>query len=112
MKTRIASGQQSLMAGAAASLALLFSPLVLAQSASGATAPPLAAQTAPAASEKKAPKTYRSAFEGYQPYTDEKIVSWKAANDVTAQIGGWRAYAKEASETSESVPATTPAAKP
>jgi outer membrane protein TolC len=32
----------------------------------------------------------------YQPFVDEKITSWKAANDKVGQIGGWRAYAKEA----------------
>lgn len=42
--------------------------------------------------------TFRSALEGYQPYTDEKIVNWKEANDVVGRIGGWRAYAKEARE--------------
>ena len=39
---------------------------------------------------------YRSAFENYQPHTDEKVISWKEANDNTDRIGGWRAYAKVA----------------
>lgn len=43
-----------------------------------------------------APAAFRSAFEGYQPYTDEKIVPWKEANDNVGRIGGWREYAKEA----------------
>lgn len=34
----------------------------------------------------------------YQPFVDEKVTSWKAANDKVGQIGGWRAYAKEARE--------------
>lgn len=79
------------------SLALLFvlPALALAQAgpASGsAVAPgaPIAAATSPA------PAEYRSAFEGYQPYTEEKTISWKEANDLTGRIGGWRAYAKEA----------------
>ena len=46
-----------------------------------------------------APPPYRSALEGYQRYTDEKPVNWKEANDTTARIGGWREYAKEASQT-------------
>ncbi|MEO7953125.1 MAG: hypothetical protein ABIR35_03380 [Polaromonas sp.] len=45
-----------------------------------------------------APPAYRSALDGYQRYTDEKTVSWKDANDTTARIGGWREYAKEASQ--------------
>ena len=43
-----------------------------------------------------APPAYRSALEGYQPYTDEKTVNWKEANDTAGRIGGWRAYAKQA----------------
>ena len=42
------------------------------------------------------PLAFQSALQGYQPYTDEKIADWKAANDTTARIGGWRVYAKEA----------------
>lgn len=41
---------------------------------------------------------YRSALEGYQPYSETRMVPWKAANDTVGQIGGWRAYAKEAAE--------------
>ena len=52
-------------------------------------APP--SQTAP-------PSAYRSAFEGYQRYSDEKITPWKESNDTVGKIGGWRAYAKEAQE--------------
>lgn len=53
------------------------------------------------------PPTFQSAFEGYLPYTEDKTVNWKAANDTTAQIGGWRAYAKEAS-----TPGVQPAPQP
>lgn len=54
------------------------------------------------------PPAYRSALEGYQPYTDEKIVNWKEANDNTGRIGGWREYAKEAGETQTPRGATKP----
>lgn len=50
-----------------------------------------------------APPAFRSAFEGYRPYTDEKMVNWKEANDNVGRIGGWREYAKQARQ---------PAAKP
>jgi hypothetical protein len=58
-------------------------------------------QTAPAAvpSMKQAlpqPPAFRSAFEGYQPYTDDGAPEWKKANDEVGKIGGWRAYAREA----------------
>ena len=68
----------------------------------------MAAHAQPAAPPEPLPTTqplaFQSALQGYQRYTDDKIVNWKAANDTTARIGGWRAYAKEAS-----APAATPA---
>ena len=65
------------------------------------------AQTAPAAPppQKKSPATsvaapsFQSAMDGYKPHKDEKTGSWKEANELTARIGGWRAYAKEAAQT-------------
>lgn len=45
-----------------------------------------------------APAAFRSALEGYKPYTDEKTVNWKEVNDNAGRIGGWREYAKEASQ--------------
>lgn len=63
----------------------------LAGAAMGQTPPPATATPAPATE-------FRSALDSYLPYTDEKIRSWKDANDTTARIGGWRAYAKEAQQ--------------
>lgn len=57
------------------------------------------AQTpAPVAQTQAASGEYRSALEGYRPYSEEKMVPWKEANDTVGKIGGWRAYAKEAAE--------------
>ena len=56
-----------------------------------------------------APAPFRSAFEGYQPYTDEKIINWKEANDSTGRIGGWRAYAKETRQTQQAPESKPPA---
>ena len=55
------------------------------------------AQTAPIEAST-APAGYRSAFENYQTYTDEKVTNWKAANANVGRIGGWQAYAKEAAQ--------------
>ena len=55
------------------------------------------AQTAPIEAST-APLGYRSTFENYRAYTDEKVINWKAANDNTGRIGGWQAYAKEAAQ--------------
>jgi len=77
--------------------------LALAQAAPASASS--AAPANPAAASSPTPPEYRSAFEGYQPYTDEKTLSWKEANDRIGSIGGWRVYAKEAQE-----PATPDAA--
>ncbi len=42
--------------------------------------------------------SYTSAIANYQPFVDEKVTSWKTANDNVGQIGGWKAYAKEAQQ--------------
>ena len=59
---------------------------------------------------------YRSAFDGYKPYTDDKLLNWKGANDTAGHIGGWRAYAKEARQLDTSASAhdmsQLPEAKP
>ncbi len=56
------------------------------------------------------PVIYRSSFNQYRPLGDEKVGNWKAANDKVHQIGGWRAYAKEAREPDVAAPAEKPAA--
>jgi hypothetical protein len=45
------------------------------------------------------PVGYTSPIADYQKFVDEKILPWKTANDKVAEIGGWRAYAKEAQTT-------------
>ena len=53
-----------------------------------------------------APLAFKSAFEVYQPYTDDQTGNWRQANDTVERIGGWRAYAKEAAaETAKPSPA-------
>jgi outer membrane protein TolC len=39
---------------------------------------------------------YTSPIVDYQKFSDEKVLPWKAANDKVGEIGGWRAYTKEA----------------
>ena len=71
------------------------------------------AQTAAPISDT-APAAYRSTLEGYKPYTDEKIMSWKESNDTAGRIGGWREYAKQAAqpESTPATPATAPKPDP
>jgi len=39
---------------------------------------------------------YQSVFEGYQTISEPKLTPWRAANETVRDVGGWRAYAKEA----------------
>ncbi len=54
--------------------------------------------------------TYRSTFDTYQRFTDEKVGSWRDANDTVGRIGGWRAYAKEGREATPQGSPTPPGA--
>ena len=60
-------------------------------------------QTAPPVKDEKLTNTteapivqYKSSFTDYVPYSEQSIESWHKANARVEQIGGWRAYAKEA----------------
>jgi hypothetical protein len=79
------------------STAVLWASVALAQPTPTPRAAPRMTEAVPAG--------FQSVLEGYKPYTEEKTVNWKAANDTTAQIGGWRAYAKEASKSEGKMPA-------
>ena len=79
----------------------VFRCLVMASSALSATA--LAQQSAPLPPPSLvldgAPSSvYRSAWSGYRPFADEKVISWREANDEVRRIGGWRAYLRESQE--------------
>jgi hypothetical protein len=39
---------------------------------------------------------YTSPLEGYQRYADTGLSSWVQSNQTVQEIGGWKAYAKEA----------------
>lgn len=70
-----------------------------------------------------APMTYDSVFRGYRGFTDEKVVSWRATNDLVQKLGGWQAFARDkvpdippvtapADESMPKAPETTPAQQP
>ena len=104
MSHRIISNPPAILALLAGLLVPLWTNVAHAQ----IPAPPAPAATATPAT----PAAYRSAFEGYQPYTDEKIVNWKEANDTVGRIGGWREYAKEASRPEPEPQAPAAATRP
>lgn len=72
-----------------------------------AGAQPGPAPTTAAAAEAAAPLSFRSAMEGYKPFTEEKPIPWKQANDTVSERGGWRAYAKEGAGEADDKPAGT-----
>jgi hypothetical protein len=95
---------------------LMPAALCAAAFSAAAQIPPSAATKAdpldPAASVPAA--AYASAFDRYRRSADSKAVAWRDANDTTARIGGWRAYAREAQQPdpAPSAPAVAPATAP
>lgn len=76
------------------SLATLFVALPLVAAAQASPAPSAAAGQV----GSNMTPIYRSAFEGYRAYKEEKVGPWRDANDVVGRIGGWQAYARESQE--------------
>ena len=88
---------------------------VSAQTPAAAPKAPASAASAAGTSTEARPQTppgsYRSAFEGYQPFTEESVRPWRESNDTVGTVGGWRAYAKEAAgSTDKDAQAPKPAA--
>ena len=54
-----------------------------------------------------APVPYESVFRGYRPFSDEKVVSWRATNDLVQKLGGWQAFARD--KVPDIPPVTAPA---
>lgn len=86
-------------------LCLVATSAASAQALPGPSMPADAARASPAASPMVAPPpsaastgglNYRSAFEGYVPFSDGSPTSWREANDTVGRRGGWKAHAGEA----------------
>ena len=56
--------------------------------------------------EKPIALVYGSSFQNYQRYSASDIQTWKQANDTVKDIGGWREYAKEIAEDSDTKPSS------
>lgn len=54
------------------------------------------------------PLEYKSSLHGYQSHSDPEPIPWFKANETVRQIGGWRAYVKEAEPPKVDNPAVTP----
>jgi hypothetical protein len=58
------------------------------------------------------PLVYRSTLADHRPMTDAPAVPWPKANVTVGQIGGWRSYAREASEADSAMPSGKPHTAP
>lgn len=82
-----------------------------------AIAAPLTAQPAPRSPDPLDAATavprvaYESSLRDYKPLAEQRVGSWKDANDTVTRIGGWRTYAREAAQGAQPTPpagSTTP----
>jgi hypothetical protein len=74
-------------------------PSALLLAAALTCAAPCTAQPRPDPLDAQAPVPalrFNSSLGSFRGLGDDKSVPWKEANDTTARIGGWRAYAREA----------------
>jgi hypothetical protein len=58
------------------------------------------------------PVVFRSTLTQYQRHTEQPVGSWKGANETVNRIGGWRAYAREASQPDAPAAPASPASAP
>lgn len=80
----------------------------LAATVAGATAAQTAAKPDPADPRVRTPSVeYRSAFETYRPFAEEKLAPWREANEEVKQQGGGHA-----GQSMHSKPQARPEAKP
>ncbi len=61
-----------------------------------------------AAAPSDGPVDYVSVLARYQPFAEQALASWPDANATVQRIGGWRAYAKEASANPPATPEIRP----
>ncbi len=82
----------------AAAIGISGAPGALAQPS---TAPPPSSRTDTDPSNAAAPipsAIYRSPLGHYRAFVEPEVAPWRQTNDRVLQRGGWRAYAREASE--------------
>jgi len=56
---------------------------------------PASAAAVASAPQRAASSGYRSAFDGYRRFEEQKVLPWRQSNDLVGRIGGWQAYARE-----------------
>jgi hypothetical protein len=66
--------------------------------------PVFAQSNSDAEPERNPALLYQSVFGAYQSYQAQPVSSWREINDEVEKIGGWRAYARETSESETAKP--------
>lgn len=83
--------------------------LLLSASLVHAQPTPGAVTTAPGnTASGETPFQYHSVFTHYQLFNDQQVIPWRDANDTAGKIGGWRFYAREASQPDAADKSTEP----
>ena len=86
--------------------AALLAAALAAQAQPTAQREPRAAKPDPQDARASVPTlVYTSSLSQYRRLSDEKLISWREANDTVTGIGGWRAYAREAQQPEAAAPA-------
>jgi hypothetical protein len=70
-------------------------------------ATPASSALSRAAESAPVPLRFDSVLSRYKPMTDQKLGSWREANDTVARIGGWRTYLKESQTPDAAAPGAT-----
>ena len=65
------------------------------------------ASAVPGATGAPIPLRFESTLSRYKSMTDQKLGSWREANDTVTRIGGWRTYLRE-SQTPDSIAPGSP----
>ena len=100
---------------------LMPAALLTAISAAMAQTPGTTGKADPLDAQASVPRmVHESPLTQYRKHSDEKVISWREANDTVGRIGGWRTYLREARQpdpvtapsTGKPVEPATPAAMP
>ena len=89
--------------------------MMLALAPAQAQSPPTTAVTRPDPADPKAlvpPASYSSSLRAYQRFAEPAVAPWRETNELVGQRGGWRAYAREATDPGAAQPAAPGASQP
>jgi hypothetical protein len=93
-------------------IAPLFAGIALAQHAHDMSTMVTPTATPAGVVKDVAPLQFESVLSRYKPMTDQKLGSWREANDTVTRIGGWRTYLKEAQSPDAAPPSPASAPMP